>query len=90
VPELVRPPPLSPRRAKNLSQPFESAEQEPTDTRHHRGAKDADGLGQGIVRIYTDTATGAIRGYSWSTVKASKYHDELSRPVRIGRLQIAG
>ena len=60
----------------------------PTDTRHKRGAggRDHDGLGRGVVRLYTG-AGGEIVGFSWSVTKASHFvgpddeHVALGRPI---------
>jgi hypothetical protein len=58
-----------------------------TDTRNHNGSK-GQGLGEGILRLYSDAQSGAITGYSWSTLKGSKYHDHDSRAIVIGRLDL--
>jgi hypothetical protein len=60
----------------------------PTDTRHGRGAngKDHDGVGQGVLRIYTDSA-GNIAGFTWSAVANSKFKDPSDEHLEIGRLQ---
>ena len=60
----------------------------PTDTRHARGAggKDHDGVGEGVLRIYSD-AEGSIAGFTWSTVSASKFKDPGDEHLVIGRLK---
>jgi cell wall-associated NlpC family hydrolase len=60
-----------------------------TDTRHHKGldGKDHDGLGQGVFRIYADHR-GAIRGFAWSTLKASQFQKPEDEHLVIGRLKI--
>jgi hypothetical protein len=59
----------------------------PTDTRHHQGAggKDHDGLGEGVLRVYSD-AGGNVVGFAWSTVAASKFKDPSDEHLVIGRL----
>jgi hypothetical protein len=59
----------------------------PTDTRHRRGpdGKDHDGLGRGILRIYSNSQ-GAVAGFSWSTTKASKFVAPSDEHLVIGRL----
>ena len=61
----------------------------PTDTRHKKGAdgKDHDGLGEGVLRVYTNSR-GSIVGFAWSTLAASKYKDPNDEDLVIGRLQI--
>ena len=45
------------------------------------------GAGEGRVRIYSDTATGALLGYTWSfTPSSTSYYSPETRPFRIGRL----
>jgi len=58
-----------------------------TDTRHHQGkdGKDHDGLGQGVLRLYTDKQ-GHIAGFAWSTLGASKFAEPTEEHVVIGRL----
>jgi hypothetical protein len=58
----------------------------PTDTRHKRGAdgKDHDGLGRGIFRVYTFD-TGEIAGFTWSTIKSSKFVSPDAEHVLMGR-----
>ncbi len=59
----------------------------PTDTRHKKGAdgKDHDGLGEGVLRIYSDTA-GNVTGFAWSTQKVSKFKEPSDEHLVIGRL----
>ena len=59
----------------------------PTDTRHHRGpdGKDHDGLGRGVLRIYSDPQ-GHVVGFSWSSVSASKFVAPGDEHLVIGRL----
>ena len=59
----------------------------PTDTRHRRGpdGKDHDGLGRGVLRIYSNSQ-GAVAGFSWSTTKASKFGAPSDEHLVIGRL----
>jgi hypothetical protein len=60
----------------------------PTDTRHARGAggKDHDGVGEGVLRLYTD-GQGAVAGFTWSSVPTSKFKDPSDEHLVIGRLQ---
>ncbi len=58
-----------------------------TDTRHNPDKSMRDGLGRGVLRIYTDAA-GQIAGYSWSTLKASKFQSAQTRPFVVGRLDL--
>ena len=57
------------------------------DTRHLAEGGFRDGLGAGILRIYTD-ASGKIVGHSWSVTRKSKFRSQLDRPLVIGRLQL--
>ncbi len=63
----------------------------PTDTRHGKGdgGKDHDGVGQGILRIYTDP-NGVVLGYTWSTSTTSSFHGQDDRNLVIGRLGATG
>lgn len=58
----------------------------PTDTRHKRGAdgKDHDGLGRGVFRLYTNSK-GDIAGFTWSTLKSSKFVSPDDEHVVLGR-----
>ena len=62
----------------------------PTDTRHQKGpdGKDHDGLGEGVLRIYSD-AEGNIAGFAWSTVSASKFKAPDDEHLVIGRFETA-
>lgn len=59
----------------------------PTDTRHHRGpeGKDHEGLGRGVLRIYSDHE-GHLAGFSWSTAKVSKFIAPDEEQLVVGRL----
>jgi hypothetical protein len=59
----------------------------PTDTRHKRGADghDHDGLGRGVLRLYTDR-DGRVIGFSWSALKSSEFRGPDTEPVALGRL----
>jgi len=57
------------------------------DTRHLAEGGFRDGLGAGILRIYTD-ASGKIVGHSWSETRKSKFRSQLDRPLVIGRPQL--
>jgi hypothetical protein len=59
----------------------------PMDTRHKKGVngKDHDGLGEGILRIYSD-GSGNVVGCAWSTLAASKFKSPQDEPLVIGRL----
>ena len=58
----------------------------PSDTRHKRGegGRDHDGLGRGVVRLYAD-ASGGVAGFSWSTVKDSRFVSPKDEHVALGR-----
>jgi hypothetical protein len=60
-----------------------------TDTRHKRGAggKDHDGLGQGVIRLYTDHQ-GQVAGFAWSVLKVSEFRGPDDEPVVLGRLAV--
>ena len=57
------------------------------DTRHKRGAggKDHDGLGKGVLRLYT-TRQGEVAGFSWSILSHSEFKTPDSEHVVLGRL----
>jgi cell wall-associated NlpC family hydrolase len=59
-----------------------------TDTRHAKGkdGKDHEGLGEGVLRIYTDKQ-GKIAGFSWSTLTASKFLEPKEEELVVGRLK---
>ncbi|MGK3993323.1 hypothetical protein [Sorangium sp. So ce1024] len=45
------------------------------------------GAGTAYMRVYTDTLTGALIGYTWSvTSSTTSYYSPSTRPYRIGRL----
>jgi hypothetical protein len=58
-----------------------------TDTRHKRGAggRDHDGLGRGIFRLYADSL-GVVKGFAWSTSKASRFVAPEDEHLVLGRL----
>jgi hypothetical protein len=60
----------------------------PTDSRHAKGpdGKDHDGLGEGVLRIYSDVQ-GNIAGFAWSTVSASKFKAPDDEHLVIGRFE---
>jgi hypothetical protein len=50
----------------------------------------ADGVGQGIMRLYADASTGNLLGYTWSVLGGSVYYGaggDTSRTILIGRFQ---
>jgi hypothetical protein len=57
-----------------------------TDTRHRPDHISADGLGRGVIRVYTDKQ-GHVAGYSWSIEKISKFEVQSDRNMVIGRVQ---
>ncbi|HEY6242826.1 MAG TPA: hypothetical protein VIX17_02700 [Pyrinomonadaceae bacterium] len=58
-----------------------------TDTRRKQDGSFGDGVGQGILRIYSDTNS-EIVGYTWSTLGVSEYYDQHTRQLVIGRIQL--
>jgi hypothetical protein len=58
-----------------------------TDTRRKPDGSFGNGVGQGILRIYTKT-NNQIVGYTWSTLGVSDYYDQNARQLVIGRLQL--
>jgi hypothetical protein len=58
-----------------------------TDTRHKPDGKFGQGVGQGILRLYTRPG-GEIVGYTWSTFVISDYYDQTTRQLVIGRLSL--
>jgi hypothetical protein len=58
-----------------------------TDTRRQPDGSFGQGVGQGILRLYTK-AGGQIVGYTWSTFANSDYYDQTVRQLVIGRLTI--
>jgi hypothetical protein len=59
-----------------------------SDTRHKKGkeGKDHNGLGEGILRIYTNQQD-QIVGFSWSTAAISKFADMETQHMVVGRLK---
>ena len=59
----------------------------PVDTRYKKGAngKDHDGLGAGILRLYT-TSDGQVAGFTWSTLNVSEFKTPDDEHVVLGRL----
>jgi hypothetical protein len=55
-----------------------------TDTRVDKDGSKRDGVGRGVFRLYSDE-TGKPVGFSWSTLKSSRYFDGISKPFAIGR-----
>ena len=60
-----------------------------TDTRHKKGAdgKDHDGLGGGVLRIYSDAA-GNVAGFAWSTQSVSKFKVPSDEELVMGRFMV--
>lgn len=58
----------------------------PTDSRHALGinGKDHDGLGRGVLCVYTEK--GRVAGFSWSTGAKSEFRAPADEPLVIGRL----
>jgi hypothetical protein len=56
-----------------------------TDTRALPGGKYANGLGRGVLRLYSD-AQGNLAGYTWSPATGSEFHSQAERHMEIGRL----
>lgn len=58
----------------------------PQDTRYRRGegGRDHPGLGRGVFRLYTD-AQGQVAGFSWSTLKVSRFVPPREEHVSMGR-----
>jgi hypothetical protein len=58
-----------------------------TDTRHGKGTdgKDHDGLGKGILRLYTGQ-DGTVSGFSWSKLRHSRFVGQAEEHLVIGRL----
>ena len=55
------------------------------DTRRLANGSFHDGVGQGTMRLYTDSS-GVPVGYAWSDLANSSYYDATARPLAIGRL----
>ena len=58
----------------------------PGDTRLLPDGSIDRGVGQGSIRIYTDS-NGVYKGYTWSADSGSLYHSTSTRPIAVGRLQ---
>jgi hypothetical protein len=58
-----------------------------TDTRHRPDATFGQGVGQGILRLYTRPG-GEIIGYTWSIFAVSDYYDQTTRQLVIGRFNL--
>ncbi|MCF7970141.1 MAG: hypothetical protein K9L22_03120 [Methylococcaceae bacterium] len=56
-----------------------------TDTRLMEDGTWNDGVGQGVMRLYTNQS-GEIVGYTWSTYSNSSYYDQNTRHLVVGRL----
>jgi hypothetical protein len=56
-----------------------------TDTGHRPDKTSADGLGRGVLRIYTDRE-GRIAGYAWSVLQVSKFQSQSAHNMVIGRI----
>ncbi|WP_438002670.1 hypothetical protein WME89_27325 [Sorangium sp. So ce321] len=51
------------------------------------GGSMADGAGTGYMRVYTDSITNILLGYTWSvTSSTTTYYSPSTRPFRVGRL----
>ena len=59
-----------------------------SDTRHHKGpgGKDHPGLGEGVLRIYTDREEKVV-GFTWSTFDRSEFKRPDDEHLVIGRLE---
>jgi hypothetical protein len=55
------------------------------DTRYISASNFNDGIGRGILRLYTNSK-GALVGYTWSTYPNSDYYSQSQRPLLVGRL----
>lgn len=58
-----------------------------TDTRRQPDGTFGQGVGRGILRLYSKRG-GEIVGYTWSTFANSDYYDQKSRQLVIGRLNL--
>jgi hypothetical protein len=56
------------------------------DTRHRPDKTSADGLGRGVLRIYTNHE-GRIAGYAWSVLQVSKFQSQSAHNMVIGRIE---
>jgi hypothetical protein len=51
------------------------------------GGYGGSGIGTGYIRVYTDSMTGILLGYTWSvTASTTSYYSPSTRPYRVGRL----
>jgi len=55
------------------------------DTRMHADKSSSDGLGKGTIRIYANE-NGEVAGYTWSVGKSSKFSDQATHSLAIGRV----
>ncbi|MGB8645862.1 MAG: hypothetical protein WCF84_11540 [Anaerolineae bacterium] len=55
------------------------------DTRRLADGSYHDGVGQGVMRLYTDNG-GTLVGYTWSDFTDSTYYDAATRPLAVGRI----
>lgn len=55
-----------------------------SDTRQNEDGSKRDGVGRGIVRLYSNEHDEPV-GYSWSTASSSHVHVSTTRPIVIGR-----
>jgi hypothetical protein len=62
-----------------------------SDTRHKKGpdGKDHDGLGEGVLRLYSDAA-GNVKGFAWSTQAVSKFKTPSDEELVIGHFEVTG
>jgi len=60
----------------------------PTDTRYKSDGTFNQGVGKGVIRIYTKE-DGTIAGYCWSDGAASKFRSQSDRNLVIGRLDVS-
>ena len=57
------------------------------DTRRNSDGSSVQGVGSGVVRVYTD-GDGNVMGYCWSDAVKSKFESQADRNMVIGRLDI--
>src|SRR5262249_28582727 len=59
-----------------------------TDTRHHKGpgGKDHQGLGEGVLRVYTNRQEQVV-GFTWSALEKSEFKGPGDEHLVIGRLK---
>jgi hypothetical protein len=59
-----------------------------TDTRHHKGpgGKDHQGLGEGVLRVYTDRQEHVV-GFTWSALEKSEFKGADDEHLVAGRLK---